>query len=1089
MERRVPPVAAVVVTTGDAPRLAEALASLEAQDYPALSVLVLAAGSSERLEATVAAACPGAYVRELDEDRGFGAAANEALSMVEGAAFLCLCHDDVRLRPDAVRLLVEEAFRSNAGIVTPKVVRGDDPSQLLHVGLNADRFGATTERIEPGEVDHGQHDTAREVFVAPGGVQLVRLDLLATLGGFDPDIVVLGEDLDLCWRAQVAGSRVVFCPEAVVEHDELLANGLRPLHAAVSGAGAATLASLTRRHRLWTMLTCYGWLSLPVVVAQLVALEAGECAVAILGRDRVRLEAITGSWRWCFARRRALRERRRALHELRAVDDREVRRLQVGGASRLATFSSRLVHEGVDVARGALASTAGTGIEAPADQTVGFGAAFSDDQSFDELDDLGRREGAAHTRFFAARSTQVTIAVVLLGVFCIAVRNLVATHLPLVGRLAPLDSWWANWRHLFSSWSPAGVGSGSPGSPAFGIFGVAGIFVGGRMGILERVALIGAMPLGAIGVWRLLSGVGSRRARLAGALAYVLCALGPNLVAAGRLDALAALGIVPFVLRRVLRAAGVRPFAEHVPHGHARLLDPAWRTTRRGQLVIAGALEAIVAALDPTAAVAVLAAALGLALGGLAVGERRAFRVLGAGMLSTLVACVLLAPLTISALSAGRGALGVFGAAPAPWSEPGFGGLVRLAVGPFGDGVLSWLLPAAAMLVLFLARDARLASAARFLGMGLVPLLLAFGVARGDLGSFTPDVATLLVPWAVAIAALVGTGVAAFEADVKRARFGWRQLVATCMVLLVVASVIPFVQSAGSGRFDLPPYGVEAEVALGAVPADGGARTLWLGDPRVLPMASWSIVPGLAYATSADGPPGEAQLFAPPGPGPAAQLAHDVVLALEGRTVELGRLLAAAGVANVVVLSADAPQLPGTQSPPQLPPPPGLLASLQRQDDLAESPGASSGVAVFVVTESHGIVAARGRPLAAGATPGEPAAARDWTPALGTFTARGAMGTGTLLAALAPAGDFTATLDGTALPRASAFGWEATWSTPHAGTVVLSRSAPPLDALLAAAVLALWCALLLGALGADRLVRLRAVLRRRTPSTPAEGAG
>ena len=57
---------------------------------------------------------------------------------------------------------------------------------LLHVGLNADRFGATTERIEPGEVDHGQHDTARDVFVAPGGATLVRADLFATLGGLRP---------------------------------------------------------------------------------------------------------------------------------------------------------------------------------------------------------------------------------------------------------------------------------------------------------------------------------------------------------------------------------------------------------------------------------------------------------------------------------------------------------------------------------------------------------------------------------------------------------------------------------------------------------------------------------------------------------------------------------------------------------------------------------------------------------------------------------------------------------------------------------------------------------------------------------------
>ena len=61
--------------------------------------------------------------------------------MVEGAAFYLLCHDDVRARPDALRLMVEEAYRSNAGVVGPKLVQWDDPRRLLQVGLAADKTG------------------------------------------------------------------------------------------------------------------------------------------------------------------------------------------------------------------------------------------------------------------------------------------------------------------------------------------------------------------------------------------------------------------------------------------------------------------------------------------------------------------------------------------------------------------------------------------------------------------------------------------------------------------------------------------------------------------------------------------------------------------------------------------------------------------------------------------------------------------------------------------------------------------------------------------------------------------------------------
>ena len=123
-----------------------------------------------------------------------------------------------RWRPTAVRAMVEEAFRSNAGIVTPKVVEWDDPTRLLSVGESADKTGVRAPIVERGELDQEQHDAVRDVFCAPGGCTLVRADLFAVLGGFDPAMELLGEDLDLSWRAQVAGARVVAVPAAVVRH-------------------------------------------------------------------------------------------------------------------------------------------------------------------------------------------------------------------------------------------------------------------------------------------------------------------------------------------------------------------------------------------------------------------------------------------------------------------------------------------------------------------------------------------------------------------------------------------------------------------------------------------------------------------------------------------------------------------------------------------------------------------------------------------------------------------------------------------------------------------------------------------------------
>ncbi len=203
--------------------------------------------------------------------------------MVEGAAFFLLCHDDIALDPDVVHNLVEESFRSNAGVVSPKFVNWDDPSILLHVGMHCDKTGAVVDRIQDGEVDHGQHDAVRDVFVAPGGCILIRADLWRELEGFDAGILAMGEDLDLSWRSQVAGSRVVVAPDARVRHREAVASGAMPLEVAgVDTPGhPVTLQALQRRHELRTVLKCYTFFHLIRVLPQAALLAIGEVVVAL----------------------------------------------------------------------------------------------------------------------------------------------------------------------------------------------------------------------------------------------------------------------------------------------------------------------------------------------------------------------------------------------------------------------------------------------------------------------------------------------------------------------------------------------------------------------------------------------------------------------------------------------------------------------------------------------------------------------------------------------------------------------------------------------------------------------------------------
>jgi GT2 family glycosyltransferase len=1085
-------VVALLVTRDPGPWFEVTLDALAAQTYGELSVLVLVSGGDADPTDRVAARLPGAFVRRLDEDRGFGAAVNQALPMVEGAAFFLLCHDDCAPEPDAVHVMVEESYRSNAGVVTPKVVRWDDPAVLVHVGMSADKTGAVVERVQPREVDHGQHDAVRDVFVAPGGCTLIRADLLRTLGGFDEAVVAMGEDLDLSWRAQIAGARIVVAPEARVRHLELTAAGERPPSATVGGV---TLQDLQRRHELRAVFKCYGPVRRAAVLLQAALLAVGEVIVAVAVRDGARARAVMGAWRYNLGHRAALKPLRRTLRTQRVLSDREVHRLMTPGVARLSTYFTRLVHQGFDVAHGLVPPRHDTGEEGEDDRfeevallTGSVGLAFSEDQDFDDLDDLGHRSGRdrhgrrRRRRFLGSHRTRLVAYVVAMIVLIVGARDLVGAGLPFVGQLVPTGSWTHAWHQLFTTWQAAGVGTTAPSSTAFGVTGTVGTVLFGAMGLTQKLMVLGCIPLGAWGMLRLLRPLVSARARMAGGLAYLGLPLCYNALARGRWDALVTYALLPFMLGRLVRVSGFAPFDTADADSHTA---PGRRAVVRTVLLL-GLLEAVAVCFAPAAAPMLIVGALGIAAGSVLVGEwRGAGRTLVVAAAGTVTAAALLAPWVVGTLLAGKQAWGVFGLPVSSGAEPGMAAIANFTVGPIGHSPLTWLLVAAAVLPLLIGRGHRLAWAARLSTMAALSWLLAVLVSQNRLGHFAPPVAVVLVPAAVGVAACVGLGVAAFESDLSGRHFGWRQVVGAAAVVAAALGVLPIVASAGNGRWGLPVEGYgQALNFLGAPTSVGSQRVLWLGDPSVLPTGAWSVERGFAYATSAQGLPVMADTFMPAGAGPASGLAGDVDEAVHGGTRHLGRLLAPGAVRYVVVVWSLAPTGGNLAPTYQAGPPPGLVTALRQQEDLELVPG-GSGYAVFLnrsfvpqqAVRPQGPVTATGYPP----TPPTPADVSGWAPLAPGAPVR----PGTVYVSAAPSGGWQLTVGGGgATPTSSpAFGWARQFAV-HSGATSSSVAfdGSPLIPLAVLLELALWLVVLGAVLGIRR--GTFAAIRRRMALPP-----
>lgn len=992
-----PPLVAVVVADEPGEWFEEALQAVGDQDYPNQSVLVIDGAGRNDPGPRVAAVLPDAFLRRPDRRNrppGFAAAANDVLTTVQGAAFLVFCHDDVAPEPEALRLMVEESLRSNAGIVAPKLVDWDHDDRLLGVGLSVDKTGATIQLVDRGELDQEQHDSVRDVFAAASACLLVRADLFAELGGFDPAMADYGADVDLCWRAQVAGARVVVAPEARVRHRE----------AAREAPGAdPDRARLEPRNHMRAMFKNYTWLHLLRVLPQAAIATVVEALVALLSRRGNEAGALVGAWFWNVRHLGELRPLRAGVRRTRAVPDAEVRRLQARGSSRFTMYIQRRLHA-----------------EERARHLVEAGQEL--------VSSVGQGPGKA---------AAVLLGVLTLGLL-IGSRNLFTDRLPAVGQFGPYPRPSTLLTHFFDGWRTTGMGSTAPGPPAFGILGILGMAFLGHMGALAKLLVLGAWPLAAMGAWRMARPLDSTLARLAAVIAILAVPLPYNALAHGRWSGLIAYAAMPWFLLLLARMTGLEPFTA-AGRGAG---GPKWRP-----YLLLGVPLAAVSAFVPAMGVAVLVAALGLLLGSiLAGGVGGASRAVRGALGGIVVAFVLLLPWSAS-LAVPGGWSTVAGVGRLPSRAPGLGALLRFQVGPLGAGVLGWALLAAAVTPLLVGRGWRFAWAVRFWTVVLLGAGLAWAGGRGWLPFRMQDAEILLAPAAAALAGAVAMGAAATQVDLRGHRFSWRQAAPLAGGLALVAAVLPILGAATHGSWNLATEEVARSVGWMPAQAEQGAfRVLWLGDPDTLPLDGWDFKgdDGVAWATSRNGPPDVTDLWPGPPSGATEAIGDAVAVARDGGTARLGRLLAPMGIRYIVVPK----QLSiADDSPEQLDVPAGLTRALGSQLDLRVLPSdpaldvyenVSWGPARALLTDvgatavrdpaGGGADLAGGRPVLAGAGPVR-------------FSGE-LPGPGTVLVSEAPSGRWELTVAGDPASRVDAFGVANAFTAGAAGPAEVRYKTP-----------------------------------------------
>lgn len=284
------------------------LDALRAQQYPHIEVIIADNASTDGSQDFILANYAEVRIVQLERNRGFTGACNAGMEAA-GGEFVCLLNNDTEVDANWASEVVSAFERHpEAGSVASKMLLFD---RRDHIHTAGDLYRVDGIPVNRGVWQPDGPDYAEEVLVfsACGGSSTYRRAMLDEVGLLDDDFFFSMEDVDLGWRAQLAGWRCIYAPRAIVYH-----------HLAATGGGV-TASFHDGRNTLWVIAKNY-----PGALLRKHALHIGRA------QARRALEALR-AWRGAAARARLrgmlagllglprqLRKRRR-IQAARRVDD------------------------------------------------------------------------------------------------------------------------------------------------------------------------------------------------------------------------------------------------------------------------------------------------------------------------------------------------------------------------------------------------------------------------------------------------------------------------------------------------------------------------------------------------------------------------------------------------------------------------------------------------------------------------------------------------------------------------------------------------------------------------------------------------